>query len=64
MLVALASVLVKTLRRSGMMQSAHPERARSSIDDIPVLQPVRDAEPHADEPLKESDLRVAQNAPF
>lgn len=36
----------------------------SSIDDIPTLRGVRDAEPLRAEPLREEDLNVAQNAPF
>ena len=39
-------------------------RKARSLDHIPVLQPVRDAEPDIEEPLKDDDLRVAQNAPF
>jgi hypothetical protein len=31
---------------------------------VPTLKPLSDAEPHTEEPLKESDLRVAQNSPF
>jgi len=31
---------------------------------VPTLQPVRDAEPLRPEPLSESDLNVAQNAPL
>jgi hypothetical protein len=33
-------------------------------DDVPVLQPVRDADPQRSEPLSADDLPVAQNAPF
>ena len=36
----------------------------SSIDDIPTLRGVRDAEPLRPEPLQDDDLNVAQNAPF
>ena len=32
--------------------------------DVPVLQPVRDAEPRQEEPLSSDDLRIAQNAPL
>ena len=32
--------------------------------DVPILHPVRDAEPQQAEPLQSDDLRVAQNAPF
>ena len=33
-------------------------------DDVPTVNPVEDALPTVEEPLQESDLRVAQNAPF
>lgn len=33
-------------------------------DGFPTLGPVRDAEPTVAEPLRDEDLRVAQNAPF
>jgi hypothetical protein len=39
------------------------ERA-SREESIPTLHPVEDAEPHQAEPLRDEDLRVAQNAPF
>ena len=31
---------------------------------LPTLNPGRDAEPNMAEPLRDEDLRVAQNAPF
>jgi hypothetical protein len=33
-------------------------------DELPTLNPLRDAEPTVAEPLRDDDLRVAQNAPF
>ena len=33
-------------------------------DRRPTVNPVADAEPYVDEPLNESDLRVAQNSPL
>ena len=36
----------------------------SSIDEIPTLHAVRDAEPQLSEPLREDDLNVAQNSPL
>ncbi len=33
-------------------------------DDLPTLHPVRDAGPNVAEPLRDEDLRVAQNSPF
>jgi hypothetical protein len=32
--------------------------------DVPTLQPVQDADPLRPEPLRDGDLKVAQNAPF
>ena len=34
------------------------------VDDVPVLQPIRDAEPQQPEPLQSDDLFVAQNSPL
>jgi hypothetical protein len=31
---------------------------------VPTVNPVSDAEPNVEEPLQESDLRVAQNSPL
>jgi hypothetical protein len=64
MLAVLAGAIVKILRTTRATRGTHATRDRSSIDDVPVLQPVRDAEPNLDEPLQDADLRVAQNAPF
>jgi hypothetical protein len=66
---ALAGFLVNALVRSREARDVPPAggeegRGRSSIDDVPELQPVRDAEPLAPEPLRDEDQRVAQNAPF
>jgi hypothetical protein len=33
-------------------------------DRVPTVHPIADAEPDVEEPLKESDLRVAQNTPL
>ena len=41
--------------------AANPPR---SVDDIPTLRSVRDAEPQRPEPLRDEDLNIAQNAPF
>jgi hypothetical protein len=38
--------------------------SKNRTHNVPTLQPVRDAEPLRPEPLRESDLNVAQNAPF
>jgi len=50
---ALASVLYKWARQWA-----------EDSDSLPTLNPVRDAEPNVAEPLRDEDLRVAQNAPF
>jgi hypothetical protein len=50
---ALTAVLVKWARQWA-----------EDSDALPILNPVRDAEPNAAEPLQDEDLRVAQNAPF
>jgi len=51
---ALAAVLVKWARQWQVDGGAG----------LPTLNPVRDAEPNQAEPLRDDDLRVAQNAPF
>jgi hypothetical protein len=51
---ALAAVLVKWTRQWQTDEGAG----------LPTLNPVRDAEPNHAEPLRDEDLRVAQNAPF
>ena len=54
--LALAGALVALVVRWARQWSAE--------DGLPTLNPVRDAEPNAAEPLRDEDLRVAQNAPF
>ena len=51
---ALAAVLVKWMRQWTV----------DGWDDLPTENPLRDAEPDVKEPLREEDLRVAQNASF
>jgi len=51
---ALAAVLVKWMR----------QWTADGWDVLPPANPLRDAEPDVEEPLREEDLRVAQNAPF
>ena len=51
---ALAAVLVRWAR----------QMSTGALDDVPTLNPVRDAEPTVAEPLRDEDLRVAQNSPF
>jgi hypothetical protein len=38
--------------------------ARSQARALPTLQPVQDADPLREEPLRDGDLKIAQNAPF
>ena len=38
--------------------------ASPGAGDVPTLKPASDAEPLLDEPLQQSDLRVAQNSPL
>jgi hypothetical protein len=52
--LALASALTAVLVRW----------ARQSLNELPTVRPVRDAEPDVAEPLRAEDLRVAQNSPF
>ena len=40
------------------------ETGARSDDAVPTLRAVHDAEPRRQEPLREDDLNVAQNAPF
>jgi hypothetical protein len=49
---ALAAVLVRWARQW------------STENDLPTLNPIADAEPTVAEPLRDEDLRVAQNAPL
>jgi len=56
--LALAGALAAVLARWGRQWTA------DALDELPTVNPVRDAEPTAAEPLQEEDLRVAQNTPF
>jgi hypothetical protein len=62
LVAALAGGLVGALLRKYGAQSMGPGGARPS--DVPTVNPVTDADPNVEEPLQDSDLRVAQNAPF
>ena len=53
---ALAAVIVEVARRARLSWWTN--------DELPTLNPVADAQPKVHEPLREDDLRVAQNAPF
>jgi hypothetical protein len=55
---ALAGTLIIILRKALAYERA------SRLENIPTLHPVEDAEPYQAEPLRQEDLRVAQNAPL
>jgi len=59
---ALAGGLVGALLRKYAAQPLGADGARNA--DVPTVNPVTDANPDVEEPLQDSDLRVAQNAPF
>jgi hypothetical protein len=56
--IALAGALAAVLVRWARNWTA------DALDELPTVNPVRDAEPTAAEPLRDEDLRVAQNTPF
>jgi hypothetical protein len=56
---AIAGALTVILRKAWAYERSSREEA-----DIPTLHPVEDANPDQDEPLRQEDLRVAQNAPL
>jgi hypothetical protein len=61
LVAALAGGLVGALLR----KYAQPLGAGGArAGDVPTVNPVTDADPNVEEPLQDSDLRVAQNAPF
>ena len=62
LVAALAGGLVGALLRKYGAQPMGTDGARSA--DVPTVNPVTDADPNVEEPLQDSDLRVAQNAPF
>lgn len=61
---ALAGGLVGALLRKLAAQSMDADSRTRVPADVPTLNPVSDADPNVEEPLQDSDLRVAQNAPF
>jgi hypothetical protein len=63
LVTALAGGLVGALLRKFASQSMGAAGARAP-DDVPTVNPVSDANPNVEEPLQDSDLHVAQNAPF
>ena len=51
----------KLLRRLASEQAA---KLAAIPENVPTVNPVRDAEPTVTEPLQDLDLRVAQNSPL
>ncbi len=60
---ALAGGLVGSLLRKFAAQPMGAGGTPAPAD-VPTVNPVTDANPDVEEPLQDSDLRVAQNAPF
>ena len=58
-----AGVFGALLGRLVARQAEAFHRLRVS-NQVPTVNPVSDAEPNVEEPLQESDLRVAQNSPL
>lgn len=59
---AIAGALTIVIRKALAYERA--SRAERLPDRIPTLHPIEDAAPHQAEPLRQEDLRVAQNAPL
>jgi hypothetical protein len=65
--IALAGALMGTLAvviLREILQRVEEIREYEFDGDVPVLHPVRDAEPRQAEPLSPEDLPVAQNSPL
>lgn len=65
--IAIAGALMGTLAvviLRNILQRVEEIETYEFDGDVPVLQPVRDAEPQQPEPLSSDDLRVAQNSPL
>jgi hypothetical protein len=58
-----AGVFNALLSRLVAQQAASFRRQRVG-DHVPTVNPIADAGPYVEEPLQESDLRVAQNTPL
>jgi hypothetical protein len=57
-----AGIFNALIRRLVAQQAAAYRRL--GVADLPTVHPIADAEPFVEEPLEESDLRVAQNTPL
>jgi len=62
MKVILKALLIAAV--AGTFLGALLRKVAQKPRDVPTLQPVSDAEPLIEEPLRESDLHVAQNSPL
>ena len=60
---AVAASVFSVLLRRVVAQQAEAYRRLGAADHVPTVHPIADAEPDVEEPLEESDLRVAQNTP-
>jgi hypothetical protein len=63
-IAALSGVLFDALLRKLAAEAARAGERHGIPDEVPTLNPVRDAEPTVEEPLQDGDLRVAQNTPL
>ena len=61
---AVAAGIFNALLGRLVAQQADAFRRLRIGDHVPTVNPVADAAPSVEEPLEESDLRVAQNAPL
>jgi hypothetical protein len=60
----LAGWLVGAFLKKLVAEKTHALVRNVKPEDVPTVNPVRDAEPNVDEPLQEDELRVAQNSPL
>ena len=61
--VSLVKAFLRQIEARSGTRAGDADESRSD-DAVPTLHAVQDAEPTREEPLREGDLNVAQNAPF
>jgi hypothetical protein len=61
---AVAAGVFSALLSRLVAKQAEAYRHLRVADRVPTVHPIADAEPHVEEPLEESDLRIAQNTPL
>ena len=61
---AVAAGVFNALLSRSVARQAEAFRRNRTVNRVPTLNPIADAEPFVEEPLQESDLRVAQNSPL